>query len=217
VVPVLGRKRATRDERRAAAEGQILDAARALLGDGEPFADLSIEQIAERAGISRPAFYQYFRDKRSLLIRLIEDSAAPVFEEADELVGGRPSGPTEIPFTIAAAMRWASGSPEVFRAAVEAASYDEVVGRYWRDELLDRFVAAIERRIRSQQAKGEALPIHARAAATSLVLMVTHALYHHVSRDDRVSDKAMVETLTAIAVRAVYGPVDPAAARRNRR
>ena len=207
-MPVLGRRRGTREARRAATEEGILKAARELLQEGESFGDLSIEQIAARAGISRPAFYGYYRDKRDLLIRLIADSAAPVLREADELVGGRPSGPSEIPFTIAAAMEWASGSPEIFRAGVEAAAYDDVVGRYWREELLDRFTAVIERRIRSQQAKGDALPINPRATARSLVLMVTYALYDHVTGERRTSDKKLVETLVTIAVRAVYGPRD---------
>jgi TetR/AcrR family transcriptional regulator, ethionamide resistance regulator len=200
-----------REDRRAAAEERIVHAARELLHEGEPFADLSIEQIASRAGISRPAFYGYYRDKRELLIRLIADSAAPVFREADELVGGRPSGPTEIPFTINAAMAWARGSPEIYCAGIEASAYDEVVGRYWREELLDRFTEVIERRIRSQRAKGEALPINPGAAARSLVLMVMYTVYDQVRHERATTDKQLVETLTTIAVRTVYGPVDAAA------
>jgi TetR/AcrR family transcriptional regulator, ethionamide resistance regulator len=203
-----------REARRAATEEQILEAARELLREGESFGDLSIEQIASRAGISRPAFYDYYRDKRELLIRLIDESAAAVFQQADELVGGRPSGPAEIPFTIEAAMEWASGSPEIYRAGIEAAAYDEVVGRYWREELLDRFIEVIERRIRSQQAKEITLPVNPRATATSLVLMVMYTLYDHVSREKKVSDKKLVETLVTISVRAVYGPVDEAARKR---
>ena len=212
---VLGRQRGAREARRAATEEQILVAARDLLKEGEAFGDLSIEQIARRAGISRTAFYDYYRDKRALLIRLIDESAGPTFQEADELEGGRPSGPAEIPFTIAAAMEWATGSPEIYRAGIEAAAYDEVVGRYWREELLDRFISVIERRIRSQQAKGIALPINPRAAATSLVSMVMYTLYDHVSREKRVSDKKLEETLTTISVRTVYGPVDAAAGQKG--
>ena len=204
-MPVLGRRRGGREERRAAIEQQILHAARELLREGEAFGDLSVEQIATRAGISRTAFYDYFRDKRELLIRLIEESAAPVFREADELVGGRPSGPGEIPFTIRAAMRWASGSPEIYRAGIEAAAYDEVVGRYWREQLLDRFVEVIERRIRGQQEKGVTLPVDPRATATALVLMVVHALHDHVTQDRGLDDEQLVEALVTIAVRAVYG------------
>jgi AcrR family transcriptional regulator len=205
---VLGQRPGVRAARRAANEKQIVSATEDLLAAGESFADLSIEQITARSGISRTAFYDYFRDKRELLIKLVEAAASPIFAEADELVQGRPSGPDEIPFTIKAAMRFARGNSEVFRAAVEASAYDEVVARFWRGQVIGRFVEVIERRIRRQQAAGIALPINPRAAAESLVLMVTATLYHHVSQDDRMSDKKLVDTLVAICVRSIYGPVD---------
>ncbi len=205
---VLGRKAAARDQRRARAEERIVRATVRLLAAGEGFGDLSVERIASRAGISRTAFYVYFRDKRELLIALLERAVAPILREADELVGGRPSGPQEIPYTIEAAMRFARDNRDVFRAAVEAAAYDEVIARYWRENLLDRFVDAIERRIRRQQSRGAALPLHPRVGAEALVLMVTETLYHHVSRDSGSGDRRVVETLVTIAVRAVYGEVD---------
>ena len=207
-MPVLGRKADERAVRRAATEAQLLEATTELLAAGEGFADLSVERIAARAGISRTAFYDYFSDKRQLLIRLVADAAAPIFTEADELVGGRPSGPSEIPYTIRAAMRFARESRDVFRAAVEASAYDEVVAGFWRGQVIERFVEVIARRIRRQQAAGEALPVDPRAAAEALVLMVTGTLYHHVSREGGVSDRRMVDTLVTICVRAVYGPVD---------
>ena len=204
-MPVLGRKPSTRDERRAATEAEILRATEELLGAGESYADLSVERIAAAAGISRTAFYDYFRDKRELLIRLMDAAAAPIVREADELVGGRPSGPESIPFTIRAAMAFARQRREVFRAVVEAAAYDEVVAAWYRERFVDRFVEAIERRVASQQARGAALAIPPRAAAIALVSMVTQTLYHHVTGKDDVSDDELVETIVTIAVRAVYG------------
>jgi AcrR family transcriptional regulator len=215
-MPVLGRKANLREERRAATERQIAAATRELLDDGESFADLSIDMIAARAGISRTAFYDYFRDKRELLIRLVGEAMEPIMREADELVGGRPSGPTEIPHTIAAAVAFARGSPQVFRAAVEAAGYDPVISSFWREQLLERFIDVIEERIRKQRKAGIALPIHPRAAAVALVMMVVETLYHHVSSDEGLTDDQVLETLVTISVRAVYGPVDELASGKKR-
>ena len=39
-----------------------------------------------------------------------------------------------------------------------------------------------------------------------LVMMVVETLYHHVTADDAISDDEIVDTLVAVAVRAVYGP-----------
>ena len=50
--------------KRAAVQAAVLRATEELLRDGASYADLNIERIARRAGISRTAFYFYFRDKR---------------------------------------------------------------------------------------------------------------------------------------------------------
>ena len=69
--------------KRAAIQAAVLAATEELLAEGVSFADLGIEKIATRAGISRTAFYFYFADKRELLMRLTEEVNALLFEQAD--------------------------------------------------------------------------------------------------------------------------------------
>ena len=67
----LTRRTEAQSAKRAAVEAAVLGAAERLLA-GAPFAELSVDRIAKEAGISRTAFYFYFRDKRELLMRLTE-------------------------------------------------------------------------------------------------------------------------------------------------
>ncbi len=69
-------------EKRAQIEAAVLEATEALLAEGASFAELGIERIATRAGISRTAFYFYFKDKRELLVRLTEDVNAQLVSAA---------------------------------------------------------------------------------------------------------------------------------------
>jgi TetR/AcrR family transcriptional regulator, ethionamide resistance regulator len=211
-MPRLGRKPGPRDARRAATTEQILSATDELLAEGEGFAALSVEQITERAGISRTAFYDYFDDKRGLLIKLIARADLPLFDEPHDSAD-RPSEPEAVEAQIAASLKWVRTNTELFRAAVEATSYDEVVRAFWRERLVDRFIDATERRIKRQQASGAALPINPRAAAEVIVVMVIETLYYHLSHDTGISDKRLSETLTTVVIRAVYGPVDKLAAK----
>src|SRR5258707_15653352 len=80
---VLSRRTEAQSAKRAAIEAAVLAATEELLADGNAFADLGIEQIARRAGISRTAFYFYFSDKRELLMRLTEDAAEALYAVAD--------------------------------------------------------------------------------------------------------------------------------------
>ena len=79
----LSRRTEAQSSKRAAVQARVLEATEALLSEGASFADLGIERIATRAGISRTAFYFYFGDKRELLMRLTEEVNALLFEQAD--------------------------------------------------------------------------------------------------------------------------------------
>ena len=203
---VLGRTPGEREARRAATEAQILRATEDLLREGTPYANLSVEQIATRAEISRTGFYAYFADKRELLVKLVETAAAPLAAEADEMVAADRDGPEEIAPMVDAAVRFANEGREAFRAVCEAATYDSVVADFWHGQVLDRFADAVEQRIRTHQAAGRALPIHPRATARALILMVVDALYQHVTRDDGLSEREVRDTLVTVCVRAVFGP-----------
>ncbi|MGO9559180.1 MAG: TetR/AcrR family transcriptional regulator [Acidimicrobiales bacterium] len=76
-------------ERREATERAILDAATRLLVD-RAFRDLAVEDVMSEAGLSRTAFYRYFRDLEHLVLRLLEDvatdltQATNIWRDSDE-------------------------------------------------------------------------------------------------------------------------------------
>jgi len=63
----------TRRHRRKpeAAESEILDAAENFLKQS-PFREMTIDNVMARTGLSRPSFYEYFRDRSHLVIKLTE-------------------------------------------------------------------------------------------------------------------------------------------------
>jgi AcrR family transcriptional regulator len=64
------RNRTAAQERRAATERAILAATEQLL-EKRPFRDLTIEDVMVKAGLSRTAFYRYFPDLESVVVRLM--------------------------------------------------------------------------------------------------------------------------------------------------
>jgi len=195
--------------KRAAVQACVLRATEELLAEGEPFADLNVERIAKGAGISRTAFYFYFRDKRELLMRLAEDVAAVLYSEADVWFSGAGDDPTEdmrVALTNIAEMYARHGA--LLRAIVEVSTYDDEVARFWR-ALLGRFVDATRPRIEAEQeAAGVTVPS---AAATSfaLVWMTERVLYEQRAQAAPISSQDMVDALLGIWVRTVYGDRAP--------
>ena len=187
-------------DKRAAIETAVLEATEALLTEGASFAELNIERIATRAGISRTAFYFYFRDKRELLMRLTG-------EVNDQL--------------MAAAATWWSGGGDLsaalgriaglydehgalLRAVVEVSTYDEEVAVYWRG-LVGRFVDATRDHIEAEQAAGRAHDGPAGAMAFAMVWMVERAFYEQRVQDAPVAIDELVEALSIVFQRSVYG------------
>jgi len=183
----------------------VLAATEELLAEGAPYFDLRIERIASRAGISRTAFYFYFRDKRELLMRLTADVADLLYQQAEIWFtgdGGDPEDEFREALTNIAALYDEHGV--LLRAMVEVATYDDEVAEAWH-ALLGRFVAAARARIEAEQGAGRAVAQHAHATAFALCWMTEHALYQHSVEGRPFATGDMVEALVGIWRRSVYG------------
>ena len=185
-------------EKRAAIEAAVLRATEDLLIEGAPFAELNIERIATRAGISRTAFYFYFRDKRDLLVRLTGDVNEQLMAAADTWWAG---GDIRAALDEIAALYREHAA--LFRATVEVSTYDEEVATFWRG-LVGRFVDATRERIAAEQASSGALPGDAHAEAFALVWMVERSMYQQYVQGAKAPD-GLVDAIAAIFQRSVYG------------
>lgn len=202
----LSRRTDAQRSKRAAVETSVVEATEALLAEGASFADLPIEQIATRAGISRPAFYFYFRDKRELLMRVTGGVAEELYGEAEHWWGGDGEGAAaELAEALAQIVGIYRRHAALLRAVVEGAAYDPEVARYWR-ELVGRFVGATRARIEREQAAGAVDPaLPAQSIAFGLCWMTERTAYEHLMQDGDVEDAGLVDGLLAIWLGAVYG------------
>jgi AcrR family transcriptional regulator len=187
-------------DKRAAIEAAVLQATEDLLGEGASFAELNIEKIATRAGISRTAFYFYFRDKRELLVRLTGDVNDELMAAAETWWSG--GGDLREALGRIAALYREHGA--LLRAVVEVSTYDDAVATYWR-ELVGRFVDATRERIEAEQAAGTAKDGPAGAMAFALVWMVERSFYEQRVQATPVPIDDLVEALSEIFTRSVYG------------
>ena len=124
-----GRRETPTTAKRAAVQAAVLEATEALLSEGASFADLGIERIATRAGISRTAFYFYFADKRELLMRLTEEVNALLFEQADIWFSGEGDPEDELRTALTNIAALYDEHSVLLRALVEVATYDDEVAR----------------------------------------------------------------------------------------
>ena len=192
--------------KRAQIQADVLRATEELLAGGASYAELNVERIATAAGISRTAFYFYFRDKREVLMRLAGDITEVLYREADAWYSGA-GDPTE---EITGALRNIGALYEahgpLLRAIVEVSTYDEEIAVFWRG-LLGRFVDATAQRVERELADGNVQPMDTRATAFALVWMTERTMYQQLVQGGPVSREKQIDAITGIWLRAIYGRI----------
>ena len=192
-------------DKRRAVEADVLRATEALLGEGASYANLSIERIATRAGISRTAFYFYFADKRELLMRLAADVADELYAEANTWWSGSGDGRGQVTDALAKIAAIYRAHAPLVCAIVEVSTYDAPVGVFWRG-LVGRFATASAERIAGEQPAGRAdAALDAEATAFVLVWMTERSFHQMLVHDGPPADDAIVAALARVWIATVYG------------
>jgi AcrR family transcriptional regulator len=199
-----GQSRGAPTAKRAAVQAAVLDATAALLREGVSYAELNIERITKRAGISRTAFYFYFRDKRELLLRLTEDVTDELYRQGDIWFSGVGEPADEVGEALHNISDLYHEHGAVLGAIVQAAATDDEVAVFWH-AVVDRFIDATARRIGELQQSGDAaVESDARATAFALCWMIERAFNQQLVLGEPIARRQLVDALTGIFVRAVY-------------
>jgi AcrR family transcriptional regulator len=202
-MPETARSR-TPTPKREAVEADLLRAMNELLAEGASFTDLDVGRIAQRAGISRTAFYFYFADKRELLQRVIEDVIALMYEQADRWWSGIGEGPADLEAALRnSALLYRDHAP-VLRAIVEVSGYDEGASDFWR-AVIDRFIAPTTALLEREWGD-HAGSRSAGATAYALSWMTERAYYQALFTPGEDHWGPLLDSIVDIWRRSVYGP-----------
>jgi TetR/AcrR family transcriptional regulator, ethionamide resistance regulator len=179
------------------------------LAERGSFRDLTIDQIARTAKVSRPAFYTHFSDKEELLLAAVGDVSEELYEMADRWWHGVGPPAQRVRQAIEGVVSVYAGDARLLRIAAEVATYDEEVRILWLD-IAERFIEATADHIRSEQDVG-LIPraLHPRATAEALYWMAERCCYIYLGRGER-TPKQVVQALMPVWVAALYPGVIPA-------
>jgi AcrR family transcriptional regulator len=201
--PARGRRaaRITAEEREAA----ILATAERLLEERSP-QEISVDDLAKGAGISRPSFYFYFPSKEAVFLtlidRLVEQAAA-----GREVIDRIPENPPA---------RWREGLQVFFdtfgahRAVVRAGAQLRAVNAEARQlwsEVMEGWVQDAAGAIDAERARGAAPPgVDSRQLAIALVSMNERVQYATFADEPpSLPDDAVMDVLLSIWLKAIYG------------
>jgi AcrR family transcriptional regulator len=195
-------------ERRRKARQRVISSALKLAEKGS-FGDLTIDEIARSANVSRPAFYTHFSDKEELLLVAVGEVSEELYEMADRWWHGVGPPAQRVRQAIEGVVSVYADHARLLRIAAEVATYDDEVQALWLD-IAERFIRATADHIRSEQEVG-LIPrsLDPRATAEALYWMAERCCYMYLGRGERTR-KQVVQGLMPVWVAALYPGVIPA-------
>lgn len=93
---------------------QLLDVARDVFSE-RGFHATSMDDVALRAGVTKPVLYQHFPSKRALYIELLQDTGAHLLRELEQATRRAPSGRERVEEGFAAYFRFVVQNRSSFR------------------------------------------------------------------------------------------------------
>lgn len=183
----------------------ILSTAEQLLRE-RPLADISVDDLAKGAGLSRPTFYFYFPSKDAVLLTLFER----VIMEADSALENMVANP---PADLKALWRIGInvfvetfGAHRAVSLAADAARSNKDVDDLW-SRFMQKWVDHITTVIEAERSRGAApvtLPAHNLSAALNL-LNEKIMLSSFADGRPSVPNDELLDTLVHIWVSSIYG------------
>jgi AcrR family transcriptional regulator len=200
--------RASGDDR----ERAILETAERLLEE-RPLSEISVDDLAKGAGISRPTFYFYFPSKDAVVLSIIDRLVADAAEGREEIfaalaAAGPRAGLRKALENLYGAFR---SRPGVVRAGSELRASNQEARDLWAD-VMESWVADVTAVIEFQRERGAAPPgLPAREMAIALVQMNERAQYATLLGEAPSLDSDRVlDVLIEIWLLAIYGTAEPA-------
>lgn len=187
-------------------EQAILATAERLLEDRQ-FAEISVDDLAKGAGLSRPTFYFYFKSKEAVLLSLIEPLIANADAHFDGAIARMPTDPRRM---------WRSGikafyaafasNRAVSKAGLAVLAISPEFRTMWSG-FMQRWIDHTAALITAERARGAAPEtIPAGDLATSLNLMNERAIMTTLAAEQpSVSEERIVDALTHIWLSSIYG------------
>ena len=194
--------RPTSEDREAA----ILETAERLIGE-RPFAEISVDDLAKGAGLSRPTFYFYFASKDAVLLTLWERVIVEADSALEDLVAHPPADLRNLWRTGINLFFETFGAHRAVTLAAQVARTSNAEIRSIWSTFMQKWVDHIATVIEVERTQGAApITLPARELSTALNLMNERVMWAAYAEDrPAVPDVRVLDTLVHIWVTSIYG------------
>jgi AcrR family transcriptional regulator len=189
--------RLPRRERRV----QLLDSALEVFV-AQGYHAAAMDDIAERAGVSKPVLYQHFPGKLDLYLALLDAACDQVLDNCRQALVSTHDNKTRVAAAMAAFYSYVAGERGAFRLVFESDLTSEPAVREHVDRVTTGCAAMIADVIHDDTGLP---PAQSHLLAVSLVGMAQVSARFWVSESSGISQEQAVELVSALAWRGIRG------------
>jgi AcrR family transcriptional regulator len=162
------------------------------------YREATVQDVIERAGVSRPTFYEHFANKEACFLAAFDVTAARLRQRVGAAAEkGADNLRDRLRFGLETLLHFASTEPEAARSLIveaRAASPDAVLRR---DELLDHFADCIDDQVRRLLPD---IPSYSPITAAGIVGGVEALLYSRLSKGEFEDLDSLLPSLMYFAI-----------------
>lgn len=188
-------------------EQAILSTLERLL-EQRPLAEISVDDLAKGAGLSRPTFYFYFPSKDAVLLTLMARIIAEADGRADEALGPMDAGvdPAGSWRAINALFKSFGSHRAVMLAGWAARPTNAEIQSMW-SQFMEKWIDYVTESIQTERDRGNAPEtVPARDLAIALNLMNERTMFAaYAAEKDSIDYDQIVNTLAHVWVTSIYG------------
>jgi AcrR family transcriptional regulator len=186
---------------RPARRRQLLGAARDVFV-AQGYHAAAMDEIAERAGVSKPVLYQHFPGKLELYLALLDESVAELLRSVSSALSSTPDNRQRVPATFRAFFDFVGGSGEAFRLVFESDLSNEPAVRERLDTTMNACADLVSQSIHEDAGLGED---EAHLLGMALVGMAQVTARYWLSHNRAIPQAEAEELIARLAWRGISG------------
>jgi AcrR family transcriptional regulator len=161
------------------------------------YREVSVQDVLDRAGVSRPTFYEHFENKEDCFLAAFDSAAARLRERLEVAGGDGETWRERLRPALEELLRFAGEEPDAAMSLIVDARAACPAALLRRDELLDHFASCLDTQVRAE-APADNPP--SAIAAAGIVGGIEALLYSRLYRGETEGLESLLPSLMYFAV-----------------
>lgn len=161
------------------------------------YREVSVQDVLERAGVSRPTFYEHFENKDDCFLAAFDTVAARLRQRLESASEEGETWRERLRLALEELLRFVADEPDAAMSLIVDARAACPPALLHRDDLLDHFASCLDTQVRAESASGDQ---PAAIAAAGIVGGIEALLYSRLNRGETEGIESLLPSLMYFAV-----------------